>query len=143
MKLRFQFKWGWILIGIPCWGVFRAAEPYGWGKPGSGLCVAAATSCSLHSARMCIRAHPFFLMTVFGVFVVHNSDWGVSSVPIVGDSGLILARRVDTWVDPHEEQVGCVVLDCAIALTVSCSLRSPRIASGATRSFLSHFYLSH
>ena len=82
-------------------------------------------------------------MVVFEYFVVEHSDWDVSSVPIVRDSGLILARRVDTWGDPYDEQVGCVVLDCAIALTVSCSLRSPRIASGATLSFLSHFYLSH
>ncbi|WP_339676788.1 hypothetical protein [uncultured Gimesia sp.] len=55
------------------------------------------------------------------------------SVAIVGDSGLILARRVDTWVDPYDERVGFVVLDCAFALAVSCCLRQPRIASGATR----------
>ncbi len=34
------------------------------------------------------------------------------------------------------ERVGFVVLNCAIALTVSCSLCSPRIASGVTLSFV-------
>ena len=79
------------------------------------------------------------------LFVVELSDGGVSSVSIVRDTGLILTRRVDTWVDPYDERVGFVVLNCAFALTVSCCLRQPRIASGATLSFtfIFHFYLSH
>ena len=48
---------------------------------------------------------------------------------------MILARRVDTWDAPYDEWVGCVVLNCAIALTVFCSLRSPRITSVATHFF--------
>ncbi|WP_339675998.1 hypothetical protein, partial [uncultured Gimesia sp.] len=68
----------------------------------------AATSCSLRSARMCIRAYPFFLMAGFGGFVLDISDREVSAVPIVRDAGLILARRVDTWVDPYDERVGFV-----------------------------------
>jgi len=95
-------------------------------------------SCDLLLAPLgpnCIRAHPFFLMAGFGFFVIENSDGDVSSVPIVGETGLILARRVDTWVGPYDEQVGFVVLDCAIDLTVSCCLRQPRIASGATLFF--------
>ena len=57
------------------------------------------------------------------------------SVPIGRDAGLRLARRVDTRDDPYVEGVGFVVLDCVLALTVSCCLRQPRIASGATLSF--------
>jgi len=64
--------------------------------------------------------------------VVEKSDGNVSSVPIVRDVGLILARRVDTWVAPYDERVGFVVLNCVLALTVSCCLRQPRIKSGAT-----------
>ncbi|WP_339676247.1 hypothetical protein, partial [uncultured Gimesia sp.] len=62
-----------------------------------------------------------------------NSDGEVLSVPIGRDTGLVLARRVDTWVDPYDERVGFVVLNYAFALTVSRCLRQPRIASGATR----------
>ncbi len=32
-------------------------------------------------------------------------------VSIGCDTGLILGRRVDTWVDPYDEQVGFVVLN--------------------------------
>ena len=47
----------------------------------------------------CSRAYPFFLMGGFVYFVVENSDGDVSSVSIIRDAGLIVARRVDTWVD--------------------------------------------
>ena len=73
-------------------------------------------------------------MSGFVFFVVDISDVDVSSVSIVRDTGLILARRVDTWVHPYDERVGFVVLNWVLALTVSCCLRQPRIASGATRS---------
>ncbi|WP_417391183.1 hypothetical protein [Gimesia sp.] len=95
-------------------------------------------SCDLLLAALgpnCIRGSPFFLMGGFGFFVVENSDGEVLSVPLGRDTGLIIARRVDTWVDPYDEQVGFVVLNCAIALTVSCCLRQPRIAFEATHSF--------
>ena len=59
------------------------------------------------------------------------------SVPIVGDSGLSLARRVDTWIDPYMEGVGFVSLIWMLDLAVSCCLRQPRIASGATRDLFS------
>ena len=71
-------------------------------------------------------------MSGFVFFVVDISDVDVSSVSIVRDTGLILARRVDTWVDPYDERVGFVVLNWVLALTVSCCLRQPRIKSGAT-----------
>ena len=71
-------------------------------------------------------------MAGFVLFVVELSDGGVSSVSIVRDTGLILTRRVDTWVDPYDERVGFVVLNCVFALSVSCCLGQPRIASGAT-----------
>ena len=70
-------------------------------------------SCDILLAALGPDVHPglpIFLMAGLGVFVFHNSDWDVSSVPIVGDSGLILARRVDTWGDPYTEGVGIVSL---------------------------------
>ena len=92
-------------------------------------------SCDLLPAALvpdCIRGYPFFLMAGFVLFVVELSDGSVSSVSIVRDAGLRLARRVDTWVAPYDERVGFVVLNCVLALTVSCCLRQPRIKSGAT-----------
>ena len=61
-------------------------------------------------------------MDGLGFFVVEYSVWGVSSVPIVRDSVLIVARRVDTWVDPYTEGVGTVSLIWMLALAVSCCL---------------------
>ena len=91
----------------------------------------AATSCSLRSARIA-SGLTHFLMAGFGFFVVEKSDGAVSSVPIVREAGLRLARRADTWDGTYVERVGFVVLDCVSALTVSCCLRQPRIASGIT-----------
>ena len=79
-------------------------------NPGSGWYVAAATSCSLRSARILSGLTLFLLLGGFVFFVVDISDWDDSSVPIVGDSGLILARRVDTWVAPYSEGGGIVFL---------------------------------
>ncbi|WP_291179334.1 hypothetical protein [Gimesia sp.] len=103
------------------------------GNFGSGWYAASATSCSLRSARILSGITLFFFRVGSSFVVVENSVWSVSAVAIVGDAMLILARRVDTWVDPYDERVGFVVLDCAFALAVSCCLRQPRIASGATR----------
>ena len=61
-------------------------------------------------------------MSGFVFFVVDISDVDVSSVSIVRDTGLILARRVDTWVDPYTEGVGTVSLIWMLALAVSCCL---------------------
>ncbi len=61
---------------------------------------------------------------------------GVCDYVAIGrDVGLILARRVDTWDDPYDEQVGWDDLNWALALTFFCCLRQPRIASGATHFF--------
>jgi len=43
-------------------------------------------------------------MAGFESFVVEKSEGDVSSVAIVRDARLILARRVDTWVDPYDER---------------------------------------
>ena len=39
-------------------------------------------------------------------FVVENSEGDVSSVPIVRDAGLNLARRADTWNSPYGKAGG-------------------------------------
>jgi len=101
------------------------------GGPGYGLNMAAATSSS-RSARIAFGLTRFFLWVV-SCFSCSEFLMGMfHSVPFVRDIGLILARRADTWVRPYFDRVGFVVLNCVIALTVSCCLRQPRIAFGAT-----------
>ncbi|MAX38138.1 MAG: hypothetical protein CME33_16415 [Gimesia sp.] len=59
----------------------------------------------------CIRAHPFFFRVISGFSRVKNLMGMFCSIAIGRDTGLILGRRVDTWVDPYDEQVGFVVLN--------------------------------
>ncbi|HBL41781.1 MAG TPA: hypothetical protein DDZ90_00125, partial [Planctomycetaceae bacterium] len=59
------------------------------------------------------RGCPFFLLWL----VLGFSSWiflmGMFRFVSIGcDTGLILGRRVDTWVDPYDEWVGFVVLNC-------------------------------
>ena len=46
----------------------------------------------------------------FVYFVVDISDGAVSSVPIVRDAGLRLARRADTWGRPLYLTIDCLEL---------------------------------
>ena len=48
----------------------RSAVPGEHRILGTGVNAAVATSCSLHSARMCIRGHPFFVIGWLGVVAV-------------------------------------------------------------------------
>ncbi len=74
---------------------------------------------------------------------MESSEEMFDYVAIGRDAWFILARRVGTWVAPYVEQVGSGVLNWALALTVSCCLRQPRIASGAIRFFhILFFHLS-
>ena len=69
-----------------------------------------------------IRTYPFLLWCGFVFFVVEDSDGGASSVPIVCDTGLNLARRADTWDSPYGKagrMRGSGFCDCSISFLLS------------------------
>ena len=82
-------------------------------------------------------------MAGFGAFAVKSSDGEVLSVPIGRDARLILARRVDTWVDPYVEQVGCGGSElCVFPDSFLLSLTTPDCIRGDPFFHLS-FFLSY
>ena len=104
-----------------------------YGEPGSGSYVAAATSCSLRSARITSGLTHFCLWLVSGFSWLKFLMGMFHLFPLCAMSGRYSPGGRTHGSAPYDDQVECVALDCVIVPTVSCCLRQPRITFGATR----------